>query len=78
MSTTNAASPYRIANLIVSSLTDATIYVHNRYYGYIENARRRATKKAERAEEGARRPITEEEEELMGDREAAEGFLRPQ
>jgi len=78
MSIANAASPQRIANLIVSSLTDATIYVQNRYYGYIENARRRVIEKAERAENAARRPITEEEEELMGDREAAEGFLRPQ
>ncbi|RMZ68831.1 hypothetical protein GMOD_00002700 [Pyrenophora seminiperda CCB06] len=75
-----AASPQRIANLVVSALTDATIYVRDRYNTYIENERRRAVERAERAEEAARRRLGDEDEEqsLMGDREAEEGVLRQQ
>ncbi|KAF7565552.1 hypothetical protein Ptr902_10078 [Pyrenophora tritici-repentis] len=57
---------------------DTTIYIQNRYNEHMENARLRAIREAERAEELRRRPADYEEEELMGDREAAEGILRPQ
>ncbi|KAA8613580.1 hypothetical protein PtrV1_12488 [Pyrenophora tritici-repentis] len=69
---------YRIASFLVSALTDTTIYIQNRYNEHMENARLRAIREAERAEELRRRPADYEEEELMGDREAAEGILRPQ
>ncbi|CAA9966006.1 hypothetical protein CFE70_009398 [Pyrenophora teres f. teres 0-1] len=80
MSTTGAgtAPSYRLASFLVSALTDTTIYIQNRYNEYVENARLRAIKEEERAKELARRPADYEEEELMGDREAAEGILRPQ
>lgn len=80
MSTTNAASPQRIANVLITALTDATFYLRDRYNQYIENALLRAIEEAERAEGAARRSRRgeEEEEELIGDREANEGHHRVQ
>ncbi|EDU49416.1 predicted protein [Pyrenophora tritici-repentis Pt-1C-BFP] len=54
---------YRIASFLVSALTDTTIYIQNRYNEHMENARLRAIREAERAEELRRRPADYEEEE---------------
>jgi hypothetical protein len=74
------AVPQRIVNFIVTSLTDATIYVQDAYNARQENARRKEREEADREAREARRRVLgynadndDGNVSLMGDLQAEQG-----
>jgi len=80
MDSNGPGSPRAIANLIITKLTDATIYVQDLIEARAEEEWRRVREENEAISREARRRIMDygdADESLMGDREADEERRRP-
>ena len=74
LTTSGPASPQGMANFIITTLTDATIWVQGAYHARVAEQKRKKEEEDERALNGVKnRDEHEEMQNPMGDREAEEG-----
>lgn len=81
MDSNGPGSPQAIVNFIITKLTDTTIYVQDLIEARAEEERHRFREENETISREARRRemgYDDEDESLMGDREAEQGRRRPQ
>jgi hypothetical protein len=73
LNTASPTSPQGLANIIVTALTDFTTYIQDAYQARIAEARRKKEEAEERALSPFRTADDDDDQSLMGDREAEEG-----